>query len=330
MDAQLETVLERGARPAGGLRDFWHPVATSAEVTEEPLRARLLDAPLAIWRSGDQLAAFHDLCIHRGTPLSMGWRDGDRLVCAYHGWQYTADGACVRIPSLPPDRGIPSKARATTYRVMERDGLIWVCLGDPASDPPDFPPQFTDPAYTWYKLQPESMRANAARFIENNMDQSHFAFVHRGVLAVDPEVSPIEIEPTVDGFTWDIDNPLNTLKPDGPRERSRFRVVLPFALFIDKYTPDGDAHNVIAFIGSPVSAKESRVFRFIGRNFRRFSDEEEAQHQQRVFEQDRAVVEAQRPEELPLDLREELHLRGPDSAALAYRKALAALGVDWG
>ena len=331
MSPRQETVLDAVVGgPGGALRSMWHPVATSSEVGEGPFRATLLETPLAIWRSADAIAAFHDLCIHRGTPLSMGSRDGERLVCAYHGWQYTTDGACVRIPSLPPERGIPNKARAKTYDVMERYGLIWVSLEEPTSEPPEFPAAFGDPSFRWNALPPTALRANAARFIENNMDQSHFAFVHKGIFAVEPEVSPIEVETTVDGFTWDVDNPLNTMDPTGPPERTRFRVVLPFSLFIDKYTPGGERHNVILFLGSPVSGKESRVFRFIGRNFTRRTDEEEAEHQERVFEQDRAVVEAQRPEELPLDLRDELHLRGPDTAALTYRKELAALGVDWG
>ena len=47
-----------------------------------------------------------------------------------------------------------------------------------------------------------------------------------------------------------------------------------------------------------------------------------------VVEQDRAIVENQRPEELPLDLAEELHIRGPDGIALAYRRMLWELGVD--
>ena len=38
------------------------------------------------------------------------------------------------------------------------------------------------------------------------------------------------------------------------------------------------------------------------------------------------MVESQRPEELPLDLSEELHLRGPDAGTLAYRRLLAGLG----
>jgi hypothetical protein len=34
-----------------------------------------------------------------------------------------------------------------------------------------------------------------------------------------------------------------------------------------------------------------------------------------------------RPEEVPFDLAAELHIKGPDSAAVAYRRAMAELGV---
>jgi vanillate O-demethylase monooxygenase subunit len=45
--------------------------------------------------------------------------------------------------------------------------------------------------------------------------------------------------------------------------------------------------------------------------------------------QDQQIVETQRPEELPLDLTAELHLRGTDAGALEYRRLLRRLGVDW-
>jgi vanillate O-demethylase monooxygenase subunit len=48
-----------------------------------------------------------------------------------------------------------------------------------------------------------------------------------------------------------------------------------------------------------------------------------------VMEQDRRIVENQRPEVLPLDLSEELHLRGSDAGTLAYRRMLRDLGVAW-
>ena len=72
-----------GARPKATsemLCHFWHPVARSTEVTDKPIKVRLLDQPLALWRSNGQIAAFYDLCIHRGTPLSLGWLDNGELV----------------------------------------------------------------------------------------------------------------------------------------------------------------------------------------------------------------------------------------------------------
>ena len=48
-----------------------------------------------------------------------------------------------------------------------------------------------------------------------------------------------------------------------------------------------------------------------------------------IFEEDRAIVESQRPELLPLDLQAELHLRS-DRVAIAYRRWLNQLGLRFG
>jgi phenylpropionate dioxygenase-like ring-hydroxylating dioxygenase large terminal subunit len=49
----------------------------------------------------------------------------------------------------------------------------------------------------------------------------------------------------------------------------------------------------------------------------------------KIFEEDRAIVESQRPELLPLDLQAELHLRS-DRVAIAYRTWLKQLGLKFG
>jgi len=59
------------------------------------------------------------------------------------------------------------------------------------------------------------------------------------------------------------------------------------------------------------------------------TDEDLLRFQDRVTEQDRAVVESQRPELLPLDLQAELHLRS-DRMAIAYRKWLREIGFIYG
>ena len=46
-----------------------------------------------------------------------------------------------------------------------------------------------------------------------------------------------------------------------------------------------------------------------------------------IFGQDQRIVESQRPEQVPFDLADELHLKF-DAVAIAYRKAMHAQGLD--
>jgi phenylpropionate dioxygenase-like ring-hydroxylating dioxygenase large terminal subunit len=57
------------------LRHYWHPAATSAELKDQPLAATLLDERIVLWRAGGRAVAFKDLCIHRGSALSLGGED---------------------------------------------------------------------------------------------------------------------------------------------------------------------------------------------------------------------------------------------------------------
>jgi phenylpropionate dioxygenase-like ring-hydroxylating dioxygenase large terminal subunit len=315
------------------LHHYWHVVARSQDVTDKPLPVKLLDHPVVLWRADTAVVAFHDLCVHRGTPLSLGRTENGNIVCAYHGWRYGADGMCKHIPSIPAERGIPAKARAIVYHAAEKYGLIWVCLKDPVADIPAFPPEIHDPSYRWEAYSSHGQwKANAARMIENLLDFSHFTWVHPGILG-DPSNAACEaseIAPVPGGFQYEIEQPVNRLKANSASIQ-RFTVILPLTLFIERRQPDGPEKQTNIYCCTPMSDKETRFFRLSGRNYRdALSDEELNKKHQTIFEQDRVIVEAQRPEELPLDLAEELHLRGPDTAGLEYRRALREIGVKWG
>src|SRR5438034_3021226 len=101
---------ERVERPT--LANYWHPIAPSEDVTEQPKRFELLSENICAFRTNEAVSAFKDLCIHRGTALSLGWVTDGHITCAYHGWEYDSTGACVKIPSLPAGSSIPAKARA--------------------------------------------------------------------------------------------------------------------------------------------------------------------------------------------------------------------------
>lgn len=51
------------------------------------------------------------------------------------------------------------------------------------------------------------------------------------------------------------------------------------------------------------------------------------QVQEVVLERDRVVVESRRPEELPIDLSAELHIRGVDRVSIDYRRLLGELAA---
>jgi phenylpropionate dioxygenase-like ring-hydroxylating dioxygenase large terminal subunit len=76
-----------------------------------------------------------------------------------------------------------------------------------------------------------------------------------------------------------------------------------------------------------VSARPTRVFAPICRNFDKDDDLQTAldfNHQ--VFDEDRNIVERQYPEDLPINLQDEVHIRA-DKSSIAYRQGLAKLGL---
>ncbi|MEG4365135.1 Rieske 2Fe-2S domain-containing protein [Microcoleus sp. C2C3] len=115
------------------LAPFWYPIAFSHEVTDRPFAAKLLDERRVLFRLSDSsIVAARDLCLHRGTPLSLGWVENDELQCKYHSVGYDKSGQCTGIPAQP-DAAIPAGLKLTTYAVTERYGLVWVRLVDNGS-----------------------------------------------------------------------------------------------------------------------------------------------------------------------------------------------------
>jgi phenylpropionate dioxygenase-like ring-hydroxylating dioxygenase large terminal subunit len=184
------------------LRGFWYPVARSDEVTDAPVAVELLRERLVVWRDGDgALGAAHDRCPHRESPLSFGRIVDGCLECPYHGWSFTVNGACVRVPSSGPDVPPPPKARLSSVRLDDRYGLVWLCLDEPVAPIPtiieDDAPSFrriNNPVERWH--------TSATRMTDNFMDISHFPFVHTGTFgrAQNTLVPKVELEPLDDSF----------------------------------------------------------------------------------------------------------------------------------
>jgi len=326
------------AKPAKGakrmrLSQFWHPIATSEEVGGQPRRFTLLDEDLVAFRTDTGVTVLKDLCIHRGTALSLGEvRDGC-IVCPYHGWEYDRTGACVRIPAQP-DRPIPAAARAIAHRVEERHGLVWVALEEPIADIPHVPEGLDrDPAFTSEVFSVLEWATSAGRSTENSMDVSHFPFVHPELLGDPdhPEQAPYELHAeewgqwfrVPDQFWRSVDGTANA------RITYVYTHVYPFTMHLH-VTEDGDASGrvmSVMVIASPTRARETRVFRIAFRNYAEDNPNFVSDYLH-ILEQDRRVVESIRPEEIPASLKEELHIKVPDRSSIAYRRWLEQVDMQ--
>ncbi|MDV3278113.1 MAG: Rieske 2Fe-2S domain-containing protein [Nitrososphaerales archaeon] len=100
----------------------WHVVAHSSSLREREIsKARVLGEDLVLWRTGGKAKVWKDLCVHRGSKLSLGWFNEGMLTCSYHGWTYNSEGQCVRFPAHPVQKPPPT-AHVKTYSSHEKYG----------------------------------------------------------------------------------------------------------------------------------------------------------------------------------------------------------------
>jgi nitrite reductase/ring-hydroxylating ferredoxin subunit len=167
--------------PAGEyLRRFWQPVAFARELTDAPLRVRILGEDLVVFRDRSRrVGVLHLHCAHRGTSLEFGIPVERGIRCCYHGWVYDVDGRCLETPGEPAGSRLRERVCQGAYPTHEFTGLVFAYLG-----PPDRRPAF--PMYDSYEVEGHRLMP-AARFVlpcnwlqvkDNSMDPVHTAFLH--------------------------------------------------------------------------------------------------------------------------------------------------------
>uniref|UniRef100_E6QHG2 Oxidase-related protein n=1 Tax=mine drainage metagenome TaxID=410659 RepID=E6QHG2_9ZZZZ len=191
---KLTTILTDGTAIPGPtatlVYDDWYPALRADRLRAGKLQTTmLLDLPLVLGRRADgAIFALRDSCPHRGIPLSVGWFDGERVTCRYHGWEFEpCSGRCEVIPSLSSqDRLDPTRIFAQAYPAVERDGYAWVYVPRPGAgrrmDEDNLPPvpelQKFSARFRSAHLTAE-LPCNVDHGIIGLMDPAHGPFVHQ-------------------------------------------------------------------------------------------------------------------------------------------------------
>jgi nitrite reductase/ring-hydroxylating ferredoxin subunit len=199
--------------PGGNLfRRYWLPALLSEELPEPdcpPVRVRILGEDLIAFRATDGSVGLVDaFCPHRRAPMFFGRNEECGLRCVYHGWKFDTSGACVDMPSEPPDSLFKSKVTILAYPTWEGGGMVWTYMGPREQMP-------APPDYEWLRV-PATHRfvsktfehANYLQGLEGGLDTAHSSFAHNERLG-DPnwirnrDTHPkLEVEKTSYGFRY--------------------------------------------------------------------------------------------------------------------------------
>lgn len=162
-------------------RRFWIPVAMTQEVTDLPLRVRILGEDLVLFRSktgGYGLLHLH--CSHRNASLEFGVVEERGIRCCYHGWLYGVDGTILEQPAQQTGGRSPKICHGA-YPTQEYLGLVFAYMGPP-EEQPDFP-RYDTTTLPDVEMVPYSIHypCNWLQIAENTMDPWHTVFLHARV-----------------------------------------------------------------------------------------------------------------------------------------------------
>ena len=312
------------------LSGFWHPVAFATDLKEKPVGARLLDVDLVLFRTATGILAALDQCPHRGTRLSSGNLASGELVCPMHGLKFDGQGSCTAVPSnASRETSISPKLQLTTFLVEERYGIVWVNLrGQPLWPLPD-----------WEGIRDESLRniyipsdtwnASAPRHVENFNDIAHFPWVHTQTFGAD-NVEPVplyNVDETDYGLSFDIpyleggNRFPDGVQGDNRQVTYRYELTFPFSTLLIISPDDSNYVQYFADTVCPVSAFETRIFQVVTDTTGNPDENFLVSESLTINNEDKALVEGQRPRGLPLNLQFEGHIPA-DRMSIKYRRAL--------
>ncbi len=161
------------------MKDAWYIAAWPEELDSKALFTRtVLGEALVLFRNQKEtISALQDRCPHRFAPLHAGTLHDGLLQCGYHGLTFDGGGNCVRAPLSPA----PNAARVRSYPIVEKDGIVWIWMGDAEKADTTSVPVYAvmEESTPFSRTQGYiHIKGNYELMSDNIMDLSHVDFLH--------------------------------------------------------------------------------------------------------------------------------------------------------
>lgn len=175
------------------------------------LTAKIGDQPIVVLRDeAMQLKAMSNMCLHRMSVLLEGRGNVRRIVCPYHAWNYSLDGALKGAPLMDRQKGFCKESyRLPAIRCEAWQGWIYVTLDQ------DTPPVRTQLAQLDELIRAYGMTDYVETFheehvwdtnwkilAENFMESYHLLMLHRATVGPHSKLEEIDCPPGYPAFNY--------------------------------------------------------------------------------------------------------------------------------
>jgi choline monooxygenase len=217
----------------------WLCVGRASALAEagDYLTADIDGQPIVVLRGENlELQAFSNVCLHRMSVLLEGRGNVRRIVCPYHAWNYTLDGALQGAPMMERQSGFCKESyRLPSVRCETWQGWIYVTLD---ADAPPVAEKLaslteliasygmTDYKETFY--EEHVWDTNWKILAENFMESYHLPMLHRATVGPHSRLDEMECPPGSDAFNYhwitkEASLPIGQAHPDNQRLQGHWR-----------------------------------------------------------------------------------------------------------
>ena len=218
------------ALPAGGddpqrfdVKEAWYPVFYVQDLDKtKPAKFTLLNQDIVIWweAKSQSWRAFEDKCPHRLAPLSQGRiNEEGQLECPYHGWAFSGEGECEKIPQQPEGMTAENSPRACAkgLPIAIAQDMLFVYPGQKERAnhvPIPIIDAIAEDKEDWVYIDTfRDIPYDALTLLENVIDSSHIPYTHHDSVGNRETVSPVNLKVVESGKQG-----FNGIWPEGPRK----------------------------------------------------------------------------------------------------------------
>jgi len=328
-----------------GMEKYWHPVCSIKKLKNKKIiPIQLLGEQIVILYLQGKATALMDVCKHYQAQLSLGKIEkingNDCIRCPYHGWAYDRYGKCIDIPQT--NKKISKNIKVPSYQTCEKYGIVWVCLDHNSKlDIPELP-EYDDGNYRKINFfEKGTTKTNVLRMIMGTLDNTHFPWVHGGILGSKGKINQSEsncnFEKNYLKVVYSIDQPNNLVtydQSDKKIDKSK-SVNIRYTNYVTansiRLVKSGPSGNYSIWLSScPNTYKESTNFWIFSRNYDKSpkKDKDFLDVSKKVRLQDQVVIESQTPKLLiPFSSKIGIPIMPADKPIIEYQKWIEKLGI---